>query len=323
MTAAPAARAGTVADLLREVGDGVGDPQVSFRTGFAVLDGVIEDGFRCGDLVLVGGGPGVGKTVATLQWARNVAQSGAPVTYVCYEHSRRALLSRLILLEAASLPKAGGHGDTRRLVKDVAAGRRSLDQAAAADLRFRAALDSLSRYAGLLTIVQAGAETGVAALDELAVQLDGAGVLFIDYLQKIPEHGSPTEAKQIRGVGESLKGIAMSRNVVVVAISAGDGSSLTQRRMRIHDLRGAEALAYEADVVIVLNEKLGAVSRLHSAYDPVKTHLFRRQVVFTIEKNRDGLAPVDVQFIKDFQHYRFEPEGSAVEEQLVDGVVRD
>jgi hypothetical protein len=44
----------------------------------------------------------------------------------------------------------------------------------------------------------------------------------------------------------------------------------------------------------------------------------------TVEKNREGPAPVHLQFTKDFANYRFDPDGSYVAERLVgDGVVED
>jgi hypothetical protein len=43
--------------------------------------------------------------------------------------------------------------------------------------------------------------------------------------------------------------------------------------------------------------------------------------VFSIEKNRDGPAQVDMEFRKDFPNYRFEPQGRFVAEQLVDDVL--
>ncbi len=296
-----------------------------FRTGYELLDDVIENGLQAGDLILVGGAPGVGKTVATLQWARHIARAGAPVTYVCYEHSSRALFGRLLHLETAELGEpVSGDGDLRRVVRSVAAGRLTWAEAGAVDQRVRLAGEQLREYAPRLTLIEAGAAVDAAALDRLATELEGRGVLFVDYLQKVPAaRGAAARADRVGSTAEALKALAMSRRVAVVAISAGTSASLAERRVRVDDLMGAETLAYEADVIIMLNEKLRATSRLHTAYDPVKAQSFRRKIVFTVEKNRDGLAPVDVEFTKDFEHYRFEPQGSAVAEQLVDGLTLD
>jgi predicted ATP-dependent serine protease len=46
------------------------------RTGFSILDDILGGGLRVGELVLLGGPPGVGKTIAALQWAREIAKAG-------------------------------------------------------------------------------------------------------------------------------------------------------------------------------------------------------------------------------------------------------
>ena len=98
----------------------------------------------------------------------------------------------------------------------------------------------------------------------------------------------------------------------------GDKSGLNVRRLRQHHLRGASGIAYEADVVLMLNEKHRAVSKIHSAYDPLRIEDFKRRVVVSVAKNRHGPADVDLEFVKDFSHYRFDPDGRHVEEQLID-----
>ena len=69
---------------------------------------------------------------------------------------------------------------------------------------------------------------------------------------------------------------------------------------------------------MILNDKFNTVSKVHLAYDPVRAETFRDYVVFTIEKNRGGPNLLDLEFKKDFLHFRFEPEGGLVAEKLVD-----
>ena len=54
----------------------------------------------------------------------------------------------------------------------------------------------------------------------------------------------------------------------IVAISAADKETLVSgHRMRTHDLRGSSALAFEADVVMIVGDKVDIVSREHLVYD--------------------------------------------------------
>src|SRR5918994_1253907 len=65
-------------------------------TDFDVLDDVLAGGIRQGEILLLGGKPGVGKTIASLQWARSMAQRGIVAVYVCFEHDDVTLVTRLL-----------------------------------------------------------------------------------------------------------------------------------------------------------------------------------------------------------------------------------
>ena len=88
--------------------------------------------------------------------------------------------------------------------------------------------------------------------------------------------------------------------------------------MRTHDLRGSSALAFEADVVMIVGDKVDIVSREHLVYDLGNIQRFRGWSVRDVEKNRHGQARVELEFAKDFEHGRFHPEGKAVTERLID-----
>ena len=75
--------------------------QVVLPTGFDPLDDVLAGGIRQGEVVLLGGKPGVGKTIASLQWARAMAQRGVVAVYLCYEHDEVTLLTRLLRASSA------------------------------------------------------------------------------------------------------------------------------------------------------------------------------------------------------------------------------
>jgi len=292
-------------------------------TGFDPLDKVLDGGLRTRDLTLVGGAPGVGKTVLTLQWARKSASSGFNTAYVCYEHDEEALASRLLAVEVGEV-KASEEGirsaQTLAVIQDVSLAERRLGDEIDEDPLLREALERMSLYADDLALIRAsGAATGMDELREVAMQLGRGGVLFVDYLQKIPiGDESWSDAERSIHQAEELKELAMDYDVVVVAVTAAEGSGLNVRRVRPHHLRGASGLTYEADLIFLLNEKSLVVSKRHSAYDPVQAEGFKRDVVLTVEKNRRGKAGVDLQFTKDFVHFRFQSSGRFVEEQLID-----
>ena len=57
--------------------------------------------------------------------------------------------------------------------------------------------------------------------------------------------------------------------------------------MRISNLRGSSALAYEADTVLLLNNKSDVVARHHLVYSTA-TSRSSGLAVLTVEKNRSG-----------------------------------
>ena len=93
-------------DVLVDLNDKVTSGQVSeyqpVPLGFTPLDKTIGSGLRTGELLLIGGAQGTGKTTMALQMARNVASGGqANVLYICFEHDEQYLLNRLIAMESA------------------------------------------------------------------------------------------------------------------------------------------------------------------------------------------------------------------------------
>jgi replicative DNA helicase len=292
-------------------------------TGFEALDETIGGGLHGGELLLLGGAPGVGKTIAALQWARNVAVAGHRAVYVCYEHEPATLLTRLLALEA------GEHGGDRTVSRSIGRALANaddlgtgLEDVLAGSRRGASSLDAVRRYAEDLLLVRAsGSHTTLDELKDLVephVEASRRTVVFVDYLQKLPLHPEPDrEAEKVTRNVEGLKDLALDLHVPLVLLSAVDVEGMRANRLRLHHLRGSSAIAFESDVVVMMNEKFKAVSKVHLSYDTVKARTFKEWVVFSLEKNRGGPNLVDLEFRKDFSHFRFHPDGGLVSEQLV------
>lgn len=314
---------------LEEIPPETGEAQRPFTTGMGLLDAILEGGFKLHDLVLVGGLPGVGKTIGALQWARNAARSGRPVVFICYEHDVNELLARLLLIEIGELQHAGDAETAslvRRAIRHFAAGRRSLEDVLGEGLLIRAAYEQVSRYAEHISLVQASpTRTGLEEIEAMAIARDEPTLVVVDYLQKVAAPDPDwSEDRRVSHTVEGLKEIALRNPVTVVAVTAAAEAGLTSKRLHTKHLRGSAALAFEADVIMIMNNKFDIVSRVHLTHGPSRTAEFQQQVVFSIEKNRGGAAGIDLEFGKDFGHYRFHLPGRHVEERLIDDVlVRD
>ena len=294
-------------------------------TGFAGLDAVIGGGLRSGGLCLLAGPQGLGKTTFALQLARNVVRAGRPVVYFSFELDPEDLLEKLLALEA-------GEADDSNSSR-LSALREAIDAHAGGTLEERLeqlpggteAVQRLQKYADLLHVHRStGTSTDLAAIRaavsatrHLSAQ---SPLVVVDYLQKVlVPHGPAEEAERTTTVVEGLKDLAIDASLPVLAIVAADKAGLdTGRRMRVNHLRGSSALAYEADVVLILNDKYDIVARHHLTYNLGNAERFREWAVLSVEKNRFGRDGVELEFHKRFDQGRFEAEGRRVAEQLVD-----
>jgi len=324
------AATGVQSDMARSLNSimdgGVSDvaPHHVIGTGFEPLDAALDGGLRTGDLILVGGLPGIGKTVATLQWARHIAAGGFPVVYACYEHDEASLFSRLLLSEVGDLAQASGDStssEVRRAAIDLGSDPAAFNELVRGSLVLRAARARMQAYGDDLLLSSASpVDLDIAALDKLLTERGGnTAVLFVDHLQKVSSVSG--NEMSVDDIAVALKSIAMRHGVAVVGVVGASAGALGLRRLRLQHLQEAEGLGYEADLVIMLNDKVTAVSKRHTAFDTIRADDFRGLVVMSIEKNRNGPSGIDLEFRKDFSHYRFNPVGAVLEEQLLDGVM--
>ena len=299
--------------------------------GFGMLDKTIGGGLRPGELLLIGGAQGTGKTTMALQMARNVASSGqANVLYICFEHEEQYLLNRLIAAESclAHLPQKTGAIKIQDVRKEILASwiaEGSGGSGLTSNQKLRPSLDRIARYGQNLYLLR-GSQTAstVENIRKLVQQhrvLSGDRRLFVvvDYMQKVPMYPEPnTESEKVTYIVNGLKDIALSEQVPMISIVAADKEGLKASRLRNHHLRGSSAINYEADIILIINDKYHIVAKVNIEFNPYQAQRFRDWVVCTVEKNRGGLDNVDIEFEKHFEYSCFDPAGRSVQEKLIE-----
>ncbi len=333
----------TLSQVMGEANDMVvrGDltEYVPLPTGFDPLDGMIGGGLRKTELILLGGAQGIGKTIATLQIARNIAmRSGQFAFYLSYEHTETHLMNRLLCLESINPPEIDIKGGVRlKDLYDIIIAERAKSTLRGGDSggslqgilrengKTAMALARMNRYADRLILVKASpAVTTLRAIREMTARLcDATGgnvTVFVDYLQKVAIHPerATDEAEKVTIVVEGLKDIALALGVPVWAIVAADREGLKANRLHLFHLRGSSALDYECDIAVIMNNKYHILSKEHVAFNPYQARQYRDWVVFTIEKNRAGRAMQDMEFQLHAPYFAFDPRGQRVQQQLID-----
>ncbi|MEP6651693.1 MAG: DnaB-like helicase C-terminal domain-containing protein, partial [Lapillicoccus sp.] len=224
-------RLSSVADLLARTDDamqrGIRPGAAVVPTGFSVLDDALEGGLRSGELVLLGGPQGLGKTTMVMQMVRNVVRNGGSAVVFSFEHEGHTLLERLLSLEAS----LGAGADAARLQAIRGVFERSglpgltLEERLAHLRGVPEGLQTMHMYASRLHIHEStGATTDLEEIRRTASTLQTEDsrppLVVVDYLQKVPVPGGPaTEEERVTVVVERLKDLTLS---------LGEGSSYPQ-----------------------------------------------------------------------------------------------
>jgi replicative DNA helicase len=329
---APRSALDVLTNLNERIASGKVDEFQPIATGFVPLDKTIGGGLRPGELMLIGGAQGQGKTTMALQMARNMAASGqATALYICFEHEEEYLIQRLVAMESAlsNLPAKSGAvkiADVKREVMQsyttaVEAGQRAK---LGSNPRLRPALERIARYGSNLWLMR-GTATGstIENMRDLVAERRGEEerrlVLFVDYLQKVPVIPEPTEeAEKVTRIVGGLKDIALALEIPVVAIVAADREGLKAKRLRNHHLRGSSAINYESDIILILNDKYHIVAKVNIEFNPYQAQRYRDWVVASVEKNRGGQDNVDLEYEKLFEYSCFDPTGRVTAEKLIE-----
>ncbi len=268
-----------LARLVRRVdaasdGETAGD---SFATGFPSVDKWLGGGVRRGDLVVIGGEVGSGKSSLALAMSLRMAQAGTTTSFLTHEMSTERVMERALGIE----------------------GRARID-----DIR-KGTLDEMTRAAVGATAVRLRDRSPVfetlptGGIDAVANALRSTAdlqVAFVDPLQALAI-GERAQEEDLATAVRSLKSLAIEMNVALV-VTSHLHVAVTGRadpRPTLDDFGALGAVKQHADVVLGIyrEEMFQPSSGVEGATE------------FLILKNRNGsLGYVDLYFYK--QWLRFE-----------------
>ena len=243
-------------------------------TGFADLDAMTQ-GFKAGELIIVGARTSVGKSAFALQVAIDLAMNDVPVGFITTEMTAVALLKRAMFAEAeVNLYEPGWY------------------QTGGADRLVAAA----SRMTGkpLFGCDKPGLELSeMSAVIRQMVRRHDCSVVFVDYLTMVTVEGDYNRYEAIGRVTEKLANLAKELMIPIVAMAQLSRKAEERKRPTLSDLRESGNIEQDADVVILL----------HRAKD--NDGLMKAETDAIVAKNRNGQTGIArLMFVPE--HTRFE-----------------
>lgn len=189
---------------------------------------------RRGDLLVLGGDVGSGKSALALAIAIRASAAGHRAAFVSGEMSPERLLERALALEGrASLDELRGGNLDEVTHAEVAT----------ASLRLRDRAPVLARLP----------DTGIRGVSELTVEHLGVELVVVDALQSLATGAAPQEEEMGRAVRE-LKELAIRRGCVMLLVShlAVSPRGRVDQRPLLEDFGASGAIRQLADVVLGL-----------------------------------------------------------------------
>lgn len=240
------------------IADGAPSPD-TIATGFPSVDRILGGGLRRGDLVILGGDVGSGKSALALAMALRAAASGKDVILLSGEMSAERVLERALAIEG------------RAKIDDIRQG--SLDDTARSGIG--AAAIRLRERAPIVEAL----ETDIDAVAAALAHRRGMHVAIVDSLESIRSHDSPLEEQRAATVAK-LKSLAVELDMAIVVTAQLTTLDRARQdlRPRLSDLGGKGAIAHQADIVLgVFREEM---------YQP--GHGVEGATELLIVKNRNG-----------------------------------
>lgn len=213
------------------VAEGAESPD-TIPTGFPSLDKILGGGVRRGDLVVLGGDVGSGKSAFSLAVAMRVAQRRQQVAFYSGEMSSERLLERALAIEGRVRID-----DLRQGVpNDIA---RASVGAAAVRLR-----DQMPRLEALPI-------GGIPALLS-AIEGDKLDLLIVDSVQWLAS-GSKSMDEELADAIRRLKSLALERHLAILTTShLPNLTAREDRRPQLDDFGALGTVKQHADVVLAL-----------------------------------------------------------------------
>lgn len=254
------------------------------KTGFRRID-ELTTGLNAGDLFLLAGRPGMGKTALALAIIRHLTlDQHVPVGMFALEGTVDGIVRRLLCADAAVPVQRARAGDV---------GPEEQEALAHAAGRIRQATLPIDDTSGLTT-------AEIRSRGRRMVEVEGAELIVVDYLQRARAPGTESRVQEVSRISRALADLAEELEVPILALSqlSRAPDKRGEHRPVLADLRDTGELEQDADVVAFLYRPAWYADPRDDRYDPADTELI-------IAKQRDGPTDtVDLHFDAEIPSFR-------------------
>jgi replicative DNA helicase len=251
-------------------------PRDTISCGFPSIDKSLGGGFRRGDLIVLGGDIGSGKSALALAFAIRSSLLGTRVAFLTSEALVERILERIIAIEA------------RTTIDDLRQG--TLDEATRATaggvaLRLREHLPIVERLP---------AHAGTDAVAALLEELPAVDLVVVDSLVALAS-GARTTDEEVATEVRRLKELALDRDVAILTTAPLPGLvERPDRRPTLDDFGALGSVKQFADVVLGLFRQ--------DMYEPARDIVGATELL--IRKNRNGpTGYVDLYFYAKWMRF--------------------
>jgi replicative DNA helicase len=244
-------------ELHREIMEGRKDDFIP--TGYRTLDGWLRGGVRPGEVMVIGGRPGQGKTALGICMAIRACEQGHRAAFVSIEMSERQLVSRMRAYYGCPMNADQGDEEISAYAAETVAALRMpiVDLASGRLSDIRSHIRTLSRR-------------------------DGIRVFVIDYLQliKVGKEGAE-EYQRVTLASQAIKSLAREYGVAIILLAQVNREGGKKQRPTMNDLKGSGSIEQDADQIVLIHNdphclmlvkhRNGRVGTVKAEYIPVKT----------------------------------------------------
>lgn len=273
-------------DMAASIGkvlSGMMKPPSGIFTGYRELDGYLK-GIKPGEVCVIGGLTGDGKTALAASVAVNVAEnSGTPSTIYNFEMLQEQMASRLL----SQLSRVDG--------AKFRMGHESMDEE-----EIGRVAEAAKRLVSLPIVVADTRDMDIGALRANArrrVRQYGTKLIVVDHLGEVkPEHSWQSTERETKETMHHVKSMAMELEVPVIVLCqfSREIRHRADKRPVLSDLRDSGTVEQKADIVLLLHNQKGD---FHPEGDP-------EPVEVIIAKNRGSrTGSVNLFFEKQYTRY--------------------